>query len=178
VGADCVAEFIPIQAELFDSWEALVAEGHPHVWGSGSGSQIHCVALCHGTAPGSKPANALSTITECIAEHSVAVYAIGVRSYSLLDRVLVISAQSQSDDLAFVNPQPFAGQDTETLLWSTDCLVAAGRPGKPPVVGEVRVAIAAKDHTPEDDVVVIGELNIMRPQKNEIDRQTEIKLVA
>lgn len=160
--------FRDLDPSLFDRWSEL---RDPAVWAMTRGKQIMWGALCYDDAPkaGSEP---IVTVESCNHKSMQPVHAVIFRSYSLLERVISLSGNSDCDLVHF--DCPLRGQDQRQFdieEWIPPAFRSSG-----PITGEVVVCMRRQEATAERSVKIQGNVDVVRGRSDQVVEKYEITL--
>jgi hypothetical protein len=157
-----------VEPAVFESWAAEARSSAAWVSGLEQGRQLDCLALCHATAPGAAPLPVKSA-NDCQAQASAVVYALAVRSYSMIERWICCWGASDAEHFHF------STRLDEKHKFDVEAVIPA-KPGRAgPICVETEVPILPQDIVFEQPVRIVSEIKVFVPPNNH-DWTTSLEL--
>ena len=146
----------PVSDALFTRWESKAKAGEHGIISIVRGHKVNLLALCHATSS-SRNGEILYPARECVEPHHGAVYAVAIRSLSIVDRVLQVTGLSDPPNIRF-----HSDYEEEDFKFDAECKI----PRKPGMVksmcGELVCAIKGSVFVIEDDTNIVSEVRLVQ----------------
>jgi hypothetical protein len=125
------------------------------------GRQVSCIALCVGFASDDS-AQLLRSIADLEEPHEVAAHGVVVKSYSILERVVILQGGCDPDEIEFM-------RDADGLSYKSFDVeeVIPGSPKGDPHVSFIGAQICSPGFDLERPVEFRGKLDVVRGEKDE-----------
>lgn len=134
------------------------------------GRQVDCVALCIDAPAGKKPV-LVETARTLVEDAINPVHGVAFRSFSALERVLLVFGGTDSPCIRFDCDMHGENQEKFDLECHID---AADTPSKP-VIGFLGAKIRPQDQDAEEIVLIEGKLDLVRGIKDELEEKYSLK---
>ncbi|MFN3146174.1 MAG: hypothetical protein ACE368_13435 [Paracoccaceae bacterium] len=128
------------------------------------GRQVDCLAISLDMAPG-KPKQVLKDAKSLVEAARNPVHGVAFRSFSVLERVLLIYGESKSPCVHFDCTR--YGNDQEKF--DLECHIDAADSPDEPIVAFLGASIRKQDIDPEEPIRIMGKVDLVRGVKDDLE---------